>query len=188
MSVDLNNFEALYRNHYKSVRATVLGFRFSEGVIDDLIQETFISAWKNLGSLKEEAAFGGWIKMIARNTCLQELRKRKNTVSISPTDDLTDVDTGVNEVVLVADDQMASFHWEQSVEICRTVIENHNSEPRASIARLFYLEEKPVKDICEVTKLNQNTVLSHLRRFRLLVSESVLQLIEEAGLEIEGCT
>jgi len=41
----------------------------------DMAQEVLISAYRNLGSFGERAAFGSWLFSIARNRCLSELRR-----------------------------------------------------------------------------------------------------------------
>ena len=183
MQTALADFETLYRRHYRAVRATVSGFNLPRGAVDDVIQDTFISAWENLTSLKDPRAFSGWLMTIARNRALQELRRTKKTVSVAATDDLGE-DAAGQEIVLVADDVAASLHWEHSVELMRELIETHKGEPRATVARLFYLEKRSVKEICAQLGLKQNTVLSHLHRFRLLVSEAAVALFEERGLEL----
>ncbi|MES2746298.1 MAG: sigma-70 family RNA polymerase sigma factor [Bdellovibrionota bacterium] len=178
------DFQTLYKRHFHAVRAVVSRFRFADAAQDDLIQDIFIQAWQNIGSLKESAAFSGWLMTIARNRCLNELRKTKRNVSIAMTDSVGDGEDGQMEVVLVADDETASLHFEHSLVLLRQLIELHEGEPRATVARMFYLDEKPVKDIAVELSLNQNTVLSHLRRFRLIVSQAMVKLVEEKGLEI----
>ena len=45
----------------------------------DLVQETFIKAWKNLNRFKiEKASFKTWLFTIAKNTALDFLRKKKS--------------------------------------------------------------------------------------------------------------
>jgi RNA polymerase sigma-70 factor (ECF subfamily) len=179
------SFEKLYKTHFRAVRAVVSRFRFPDAVADDLIQDIFMQAWQSLDSLKDQAAFSGWLMTIARNRCLNEVRKAKQTVSVSGTDSHADDDSGEHELILVANDDFASLHFEHSLSLLRDLIAMHEGEPRATIARMFYLDEKPVKEICDVLKLNQNTVLSHLRRFRLIVGQALVQLVEEKGLEIK---
>ncbi len=180
------DFQTLYRKHYQAVRAVVSRFRFADAAQDDLIQDIFVQAWQNIGSLKEPAAFSGWLMTIARNRCLNELRKTKKSVSVAMTDAVSDQDDGgPQEIILVADDDFASLHFEQSIVLLRQLIQLHEGEPRATVARMFYLEEKAVKEIAEALDMNQNTVLSHLRRFRLIVSQAMLKLAEEKGLEIK---
>lgn len=50
-----------------------------ENLAEDLCQETFIKAYKNLKNFRDkEATFSTWLYTIARNTVLSELRKNKN--------------------------------------------------------------------------------------------------------------
>ena len=44
---------------------------------EDLLQESFVSAFKNLHSFKGTASFGSWLKRIVINTCLNFLRAKK---------------------------------------------------------------------------------------------------------------
>jgi RNA polymerase sigma-70 factor (ECF subfamily) len=179
------DFETLYRRHYHAVRAVVSRFRFHDGAADDLIQDIFIQAWQNLPSLKEPAAFSGWLMTIARNRCLNEVRKAKRSVSIAMTDSISDTEGGADmEVILVAEDDYASLQFEHSIILLRQLIEMHEGEPRATVARMFYLDQKAVKDISEQLEMNQNTVLSHLRRFRLIVAQAMIALVEEKGIEL----
>ena len=43
---------------------------------EDLTQEVFVSAFRNIGAYRAEAAFGTWLYRIAANRCAAELRKR----------------------------------------------------------------------------------------------------------------
>lgn len=47
---------------------------------EDLTQEVFVSAFRNIGSFRAEAAFGTWIYRIATNQCLNRLRKKRPEV------------------------------------------------------------------------------------------------------------
>ena len=177
------DFDSLYREYYPGVSATVKRFKFSSDVADDIIQDTFIQAWKSFDSLLEVKAFGGWITTIARNKCLNEIRRRKQTVSESTTDTTQD-DENQDEVILIADDSLASFHFEHSISLLTELIEAHKGEPRATIAKYFYIDHRSVKEISVMMDMKPNTVLSHLRRFRLIVSKAMVRLVEEKGIEI----
>lgn len=43
---------------------------------DDLLQETFIKAWKGLANFRDEAALYTWLYRIATNNCLTHLKKK----------------------------------------------------------------------------------------------------------------
>ena len=184
METSMPSFEQIYKQYYNLVASTVYKFRFTNGMADDLIQNIFVAIWENLSNLKEPKALTRWIQTIARNSCLKELRKAKKTVSINPVD-AVDTESGEMEVVLVADDDLASFHWEHSIQLIGELIKSHKGEPRATVARHFYLDSMSVKEISVQMDMKQNTVLSHLRRFRLIISEALIELAEAGELTIE---
>lgn len=175
------SFESLYKRYFGRVAAVVRQFKFTDAAADDLIQDVFVQAWQRLDSLSDPAAFGAWVSTIARNRCLNEIRKKKPSLVINTQDHLDEDNS--DEVVLVADDHLASFHFEHSVSLLRDLISAHEGQPRATIAQLFYIDELPIKEICSRLDLKQNTVLSHLRRFRMIVSKAMMRLVEERGLE-----
>jgi len=50
---------------------------------DDVYQETFISAFKNIGKFKGRAGFSTWLYRIAANNCWMKFRKRKSEKLVS---------------------------------------------------------------------------------------------------------
>jgi RNA polymerase sigma-70 factor, ECF subfamily len=78
---DRQAFAMLVRRHQSAVRATLR--RLSAGndaLADDLAQETFVLAWRNLASFREEARFSTWLYRIATNCWLADARKRKEVL------------------------------------------------------------------------------------------------------------
>src|SRR5512144_3455531 len=75
---DRHAFAELVRRHQSAVRATLR--RLTAGnhaLADDLAQETFLLAYRNLKSFRQEARFSTWLYRIATNAFLAEARKRK---------------------------------------------------------------------------------------------------------------
>lgn len=74
---DRGAFETLYRRHSRRVYAVV--WRLAGGQAaraEDLVQESFIRAWRALPSFRCESAFSTWLHRLAVNTALMELRDR----------------------------------------------------------------------------------------------------------------
>jgi RNA polymerase sigma-70 factor (ECF subfamily) len=178
-AISAKEFEKVYKEHYQIVKAVAYKYGMRDGALDDAIQETFIKAYENFHTLKDPKALRGWITTIARNYCLGIHRKAKPEVEISGTDEQSEDRT---VIVLESEDMFGNIDFENCITLLQGLIEAHKGEPRASIAKLFYIEKKTIKEICDYLSIKQNTVLSHLRRFRLLVSESMLTLAEEQGL------
>jgi RNA polymerase sigma factor (sigma-70 family) len=75
---DRHAFSELVRRHQSAVRATLR--RLAAGnhaLADDLAQETFMLAYRNLKSFRQEAQFSTWLYRIATNAFLADARKRK---------------------------------------------------------------------------------------------------------------
>jgi len=78
-------FAELYSLYAPMVHGILLA-RVPWAEVDDLLQDVFLVAFKKLNSLRDEAAFGAWLAMIARNRAMDFHRRRRDTEELS--DDL----------------------------------------------------------------------------------------------------
>src|ERR1700756_2551115 len=69
-------FEVLVRHYDQSVLRLGAALTGSETDAQDVYQEAFLKAYKNLGSFRFECSFYTWIYRIVTNLCLDHLRKR----------------------------------------------------------------------------------------------------------------
>jgi RNA polymerase sigma-70 factor (ECF subfamily) len=75
---DRHAFAELVRRHQSAVRATLRKLTAgNHALADDLAQETFVLAWRNLASFRQEARFSTWLYRIATNCWLAHARKRR---------------------------------------------------------------------------------------------------------------
>ena len=80
---DHHAFAELVRNHQSLVRGLLCQLTGSDiGLADDLAQETFLRAYKNLRGFRGEARFSTWLYRIAYNCFRDHARKRKEIVGI----------------------------------------------------------------------------------------------------------
>ena len=80
---DVDAFAALLRRYQRRIFALCL--RMLDGAsaeAEDVTQEVFVTAWRRLPELQDEAAFGGWLYRAATNRCLNLLRTRRPTQAI----------------------------------------------------------------------------------------------------------
>jgi len=59
-------FGRLYERYRRMVHGILLT-RVPHGEVDDLVQDVFLAAMRQLPALRDDGAFGGWLAMIARN-------------------------------------------------------------------------------------------------------------------------
>jgi RNA polymerase sigma-70 factor (ECF subfamily) len=80
-SGDEGAFRELYRRYGPMVHAIALSHAGPDDA-DDVVQDAFTRAWRNLGSLREVERFGAWLAEIARNAATDVRRKRRPTVQL----------------------------------------------------------------------------------------------------------
>jgi RNA polymerase sigma-70 factor (ECF subfamily) len=78
---DRDGFARLYDLYAPLVHGILLA-RVPRMEVDDLVQDIFLHAFKKLHTLRDAAAFGPWIAMIARNRAVDFHRRSKETVEI----------------------------------------------------------------------------------------------------------
>jgi len=80
---DQHAFAELVRNHQSAVRGLLRQLARNDlGLADDLAQETFVRAYRNLARFRGEAKFSTWLYRIAYNCFREDARKRKELVGI----------------------------------------------------------------------------------------------------------
>jgi RNA polymerase sigma-70 factor (ECF subfamily) len=91
---DRHAFSELVRRHQSAVRATLRRLTAGNHAhADDLAQETFMLAYRNLKSFRHEAQFPTWLYRIATNAFLADARKRKEELLGDRDADLADDET-----------------------------------------------------------------------------------------------
>lgn len=93
-------FADLYRRYARMVHGLLLA-RVPFDEVDDLVQEVFLSAWKQLPALRDPAAFGGWLAMMTRNSATNFLRRSADVVQIPATLQARDVTAERTEMLAV---------------------------------------------------------------------------------------
>ncbi|HYT66587.1 MAG TPA: sigma-70 family RNA polymerase sigma factor [Vicinamibacterales bacterium] len=78
---DESAFARLYDRYGRIVHALLLA-RVSRDEVEDLVQDVFLTAWRRLDDLRDPAAFGGWISMIARNRATDAHRRSPEFVEL----------------------------------------------------------------------------------------------------------
>ena len=67
----------IYRLYSKAMYNVAIRMVNDTGLAEDILQEAFIKAFTGLEKLKSDAAFGGWLKRIVINSCIDHSRKQK---------------------------------------------------------------------------------------------------------------
>ena len=83
---DHHAFSELVKRHQSAVRGLLRQLtRTDTALADDLAQETFLKAYKNIRSFRGEARFSTWLYRIAYNCFREDARRRRELVGIDET-------------------------------------------------------------------------------------------------------
>ena len=91
-------FKELYNQFANTLFNVCIRLLADRMAAEDIVQESFLKAFGSLDQLKEKGSFGGWLRKIAINLCLQEIRSRKiPTLPIGEWFDTNDLDESIND-------------------------------------------------------------------------------------------
>ena len=100
-------FEELVRHYDQAVLRLALRLTASESDAQDIYQEAFLKAYRNLGGFRFECSFYTWIYRIVTNLCLDHLRKKKVRKEEAPVTYAQD-GSELNLLDMVADERAGS--------------------------------------------------------------------------------
>jgi RNA polymerase sigma-70 factor (ECF subfamily) len=80
---DQGAFGELYKRFFPMVHGILLA-RVPTSDVDDLVQEVFLQAWRQLPALRERMAFGGWLMQIAHRRSADFFRHAHHTEKLPP--------------------------------------------------------------------------------------------------------
>lgn len=81
--------KALFDIYAPKLYAVCLRYLKDQMRAQDVLQDTFVKIFAHIGNYKSEGAFEGWLKKIAVNTCLDQLRKDKKLLTVVSIDDVS---------------------------------------------------------------------------------------------------
>lgn len=120
---DQHAFGELVRRHQSSVRGLLRQLtRTDVALADDLAQEAFVRAYKNIGSFRGESKFSTWLYRIAYNCFRENARRKKELVGIDEAQwqeemDPQTVDPGLRQDLMYAL-SLLPLHERTAVVLC----------------------------------------------------------------------
>lgn len=126
---------------------------------EDLLQNSFIDVFTNLGSFRFESSIGAWIKRIVVNNCINFLKKRRLVFS-----ELHDNLTGM------PDDAPEPTEYPLSVEAVHEAI-NHLPDGYRVVFSLYLLEGYDHQEIGQILGISEATSKSQFSRARKKLKE-----------------
>lgn len=149
---NLNNrhdFEALFRSHYQELVVFARGYTQDDDQAEELVQETFVTLWKNAGQYAIQHSARSYLYAAVRNSCLNYLKHEKvkkaygeHVRLFAPVGDSTDTleITELRERIAVAIQKIP--------EKCREIflLSRHEGKKYSEIAQQLQLSVKTVEN------------------------------------------
>ena len=140
---------------------------------EELAQETFIRAWKELKQLKDLGKFRAWLCTITQNLLRQSIRKQNRDVidSAQPIEN-----AAASETSQTQPDQIA-ISREQQIVIWQALQEIPETYREPMV--LFYREEQSLKQVAAQLDLSEEVTKQRLSRGRKLLKAEMSTLVED---------
>lgn len=148
----------VYNRYYKAMYNTAVRIVKDSYVAEDIMQESFLSAFTKLESLKELATFGSWLKRIVINNSVYYYHKnnKKNDVPLDDVMYKVEDHQGVSE-----DYEFTNLKAAQVLETMKTLKDNYQIGLTLHLIEGYDYEE--ICDIMNITYANCRTMISRAK-------------------------
>jgi RNA polymerase sigma-70 factor (ECF subfamily) len=167
--------ESAYAELYQRTRPLVArltaGFATLDAdEVEDVIQETYVRAFKALPRLKEPGAFEAWLLSIARNRARTRLERKSHVRRL----DEETPDAEPETVPLLPE----ALQVERDIAVVRQLISELPEGEEKKTVQLFYLEgELSAREIAEKLGVGKSAVTMRLERFRARIKRELLRRV-----------
>lgn len=155
---DRDAFGQLVVAYESEVRRLFMRLTRDPSLSDDLAQETFLKAYMSIKSFKGVSRFSTWIYRIAYNEFYDWSRRQHEDsgqdlehLSHESVSDNVDARIDVNGALLMLNDV------------------------QRSVAVLYFMEDKPIKEVAKIMDMPEGTVKSHISRAK----QNLVKLLKE---------
>lgn len=169
-------FEILTREHIESVRAFLLGSLRDPVAAEDLLQETFLVAWRILDRYDRKLPFGPWVRGIAAKLILNHRRKLgRSRVHFCDEQLLGRIDDGFRDLARLPGDT-----FDEKLDALRECLQ-HLTGPQRDSIHLHYEHGLHCKQIAERLGIGFEAVKKHLQRGRAQLQRCLVGRLPEEG-------
>ncbi len=153
---------SLYNQYAKAMYNICLNMVHDVELAEDLMQESFISAFSKLNTFRADVSFGAWLKKIVVNKCLDYLKKRK--INFEPLDE--------NESVVDFSEEDEHFFTQRTLFDINQHIEQLPIGYR-TILKLYLLEGFDHDEISQILEISASTSRSQYARAKSLLLKNL---------------
>jgi RNA polymerase sigma factor (sigma-70 family) len=164
---DTTAFAVLVERYQTLVCSIAYSVTGDFGRSEDIGQETFIAAWRDVKTLKDPARFRPWLCSITRNLAHNAVRRDRKI-------EFSDMQDQWSDDFSTTDEQLAGREEQALVWSTLSRLPEEYREPLV----LFYRQDQSIVDVARVLDLSTDAVKQRLSRGRKMLREEVLSTIE----------
>ena len=169
-------FSTLVEKYQKGIHALVwrkIGdFHYAE----EITQDTFLNAYKNLSTLKEPSQFAGWLYVIANRLCINWNQRNKSKMQSLASTPMEKIErSSYNRYML---EQREAEATERRHRLVKNLLEKLPESER-TVMTLYYLGGMKSKEIGKFLGVSVHTVTSRLHRARKRLAQEEELLVQE---------
>ncbi|MDA2924720.1 sigma-70 family RNA polymerase sigma factor [Acidobacteria bacterium AH-259-G07] len=170
-------FQKLYEHYGRKILNYIYRMTGSREEAEDLTQDTFILAYTNLSSLKENIKFQSWLFRIAQNNVYQKYRGKRppmDSIQQEETPELSDVQKLATPQIS-PEDRVLSKELEQVIEQVISQLPDKYKE----VFVLSAIHKLSYKEISEIVGRSLASVKSDIHRARVEVRDKIKTYLGE---------
>lgn len=175
-------FEELYELYHKKVYAVIKTTVRNSADAEDILQQTFLNAWRKLSTLTDPAAFNTWIQRIAMNECYALLRKKNVAILLDSEEAIDSISEETADEGLIP----AVYAEREDLRVRLGKIIDGLSEVQRQTITLFYFNELKVEEIAEIMECSVNTVKTRLFLARKAIRSEIEEQERKSGEKFYG--
>lgn len=177
---DNKSFEKLYKLTEREVWFTCISFLKNETTAQDIMQETYITAFLKIQSLEKSSQIRSWLNRIAVNKCKNYL-KGKGEIQLD--DEIFENQAIVDERISIPEEYISD---EAKREIILSIMQEVLSDVQYQTVIMHYFNEMTVDEIAEVFECSRGTVLSRLNYSRAKMKTAIEDYENKSGDKLHG--
>lgn len=177
---DNKSFEKLYKLTEREVWFTCISFLKSETTAQDIMQETYITAFLKIQSLEKSSQIRSWLNRIAVNKCKNYL-KGKGEIQLD--DEIFENQAIVDERISIPEEYISD---KAKREIILSIMQEVLSDVQYQTVIMHYFNEMTVDEIAEVFECSRGTVLSRLNYSRAKMKTAIEDYENKSGDRLHG--
>ena len=172
-------FDKLYKLTSNDVWFTCVSLLKDEENAKDIMQETYITAFLKLNTLKDEEKFCGWLTAIATN---KSKNKLKGKVEYQIDDEVLIAKTETDELMLPEE----YITKTEKRKVLLQIMEDTLSFNQYQVVLMFYFNELSIAEIAQALEISEGTVKSRLNSSRAKMKTAIEDYENKSGDKLHG--